>query len=111
MDDAWMGEMTDITDDVWTLGQEIDCVVSPLLLGIFARFSADSDGVNNGLPDGSTDESNDVWMEGDIPGTWTFRKFHPAILMDTFTEKSADGWTDRMDNRHTDSQTDCQVES
>ena len=39
----------------------------PLLPGIFNGFSADGDGVTDGLPDGSTDESNDVHMEGNFP--------------------------------------------
>ena len=31
-------------------------------------FSADGDGVTDGLPDGLTDESNDVWTVMNVPG-------------------------------------------
>ena len=62
-------------------------------------------------PDGSTDESNDVWMERKFPEIWTFGKFHPAILVGIFTVNSADGWMDRTDDQHTDGWTDFQVES
>ena len=64
--------------------QVIYAVFLPLLPGIFNGFSADGDGVTDGLPDGSTDESNgdgvtdglpdgstdesnDVQMEGNFP--------------------------------------------
>ena len=63
------------------------------------------------LPDGSTDESDDVWMEGIHPEFWTFGKFHAAILMGTFTVNLADGWMDRTDDGHTDRWMDFQVES
>ena len=58
--------------------------------------------MNDGLPDGLTDESDDVNMETKFPGNFTFRKLHPAILMGVFTMKLADGWMDGMDDRHTD---------
>ena len=83
---------------------------SPLLLGNF-EFSADGDGVTDSLPDGSTDQSDDVWMERNFPGSWTFRTFHAAILMVIFTVNFADGWMDGTDNRHTDRWMEFQVES
>ena len=70
----------------------------------FDGFSADGDRVTGGLPDGSTDESDDVWMEGDFPGYWTFGKFCPAIL-------GGNGWTDGTDDGYTDGWMDFQVES
>ena len=36
--------------------------------GILIGFSEDGDGMNAGLFDGSTDESDNVWMEGNYPG-------------------------------------------
>ena len=66
---------------------------------------------NDRLPDGSTDESDNLWMEGNLPGIWTFRKFGPGILVGIFTMNLDHGWTDRMDNGHTDRWTDFQVES
>ena len=39
----------------------------------------------DGLPDGSTDESDDVWMERNFPGLLHFRKFHTGILIGIFT--------------------------
>ena len=74
-------------------------------------FSADGDRVTGGLPDGSTDESDDVWMEVDFPGYWTFGKFCPAILVGIATMNLADGWTDGTDDGHTDGWMDFQVES
>ena len=62
------------------------------------------------LPDGSTDESDDLQMEGNFPGIWTFRKFNPAILLGTITMSLADGWMDRMNDGHTDRWMDFQVE-
>ena len=41
---------------------------SPTLLGNFNSFSADGDKVMDGLPDGLTDKSVDVQMEGSFPG-------------------------------------------
>ena len=46
------------------------------------------------LPDGLTDESDDVWMEGNFPRSWTFRNFFSPIFLGTFTVNSADGWSD-----------------
>ena len=63
------------------------------------------------LPDGSTDESDNVWTEGKFNGKWSFGKLHPAILMGIFTVKLADGWMDGMDNGHTHGQMEFQVES
>ena len=91
--------------------QVIYCVFLPLVLGNFDRFSADGDRVNDGLPDGSTDEYDDVWMEGNSCRIWTFRKFLPAILVGAFTVCLADGWTDGMDDGCTDRWMDFQVES
>ena len=91
--------------------QVIYHVFLPLLPGNFNRFSADSDRVIDGLPDGSTDESNDVWMEKNFPGYWTFWKFHLAILMGIFTMNLADGWMDRTDDGHTDGWMEFQVQS
>ena len=51
----------------------------------FYGFSADGDGVTDGLPDGSTDKSDDVWMEGKFPVKWTLGKFHTGILMGIFS--------------------------
>ena len=39
----------------------------PMIKGNIDGFSADGDKVMDGLPDGSTDESDDVWMEGNFP--------------------------------------------
>ena len=84
------------------LVQVIYCIFSPCSLGNLDRFSADSDRVTDGLPDRSTDKSNDVSIEGIFPKYWTFRKFHPAILVGIFTMDLADGSTDRTDDGHTD---------
>ena len=46
----------------------------------------------DGLPDGLTDQSNDVWTEGNFPGFWSFGKLLPAILIGIFTMNLADGW-------------------
>ena len=69
------------------------------------------DEVTDGLPDGSTDKSDDVWMERNFPRIWTFQKFHTAILLGNFTMNLAGGWTDRTDNGHTDGQMEFQVEA
>ena len=74
-------------------------------------FSADGDEVTDRLPDGLTDESDDVQMERIFPMHWSFRKFHPAILMVIFTMNLAHGWMDGMDDRHTDGWMEFQVES
>ena len=108
------GAMTDITDNEWTDGDfsGISCMFfSPLLPGNFNGFPADGDRVIDVLPDGLTDESNDVWMEGNFPWSWTFRKKFLGILMGIFTMNLADGWTDGTDDRCTRGQTDFQVES
>ena len=91
--------------------QVIYHVFSPLLLGNFDGFSADGDGMIDRLPDGSTDESDDVQTERNFPRIWTFRKLHPAILVGIFTMHLADGWVDGMDNGHTDGWSEFQVES
>ena len=67
--------------------------------------------MTDGLPDGSTDKSDDVWIEGNFPAKWSYRKFHTAILMGIFTSNLADGWMDRTDDRHTDGQMGLHVES
>ena len=46
--------------------QVVYCIISPFLPGNFNRFSADS-GVDDRLPDGLTDESDDVQMEENFP--------------------------------------------
>ena len=51
--------------------QIIYCIFLPIVLGIFDGFSADGDGVTDRLPDGSTDKSNEVHMEGNFPRIWT----------------------------------------
>ena len=65
-DNAWTGAMTDVLYSVQTGGDFImilcryfTACFSQLILGLLS-FSADSDQVMNGLPDGSTDESADV---------------------------------------------------
>ena len=70
---------------------------------------ADGDMVMDRLPDGWTDESNDVQMERRFPRLSCFRKFHTAILMSIFTMNLANGWMDGTDDRHTDGQTEFQV--
>ena len=80
-------------------------------MGIFDRFSADGDKVTGGLPDGLTDEYIDVWMERSFPRFLCFRKFHTGKLVGIFTMDLADGWMDRTDDGHTDTQTEFHVES
>ena len=48
----------------------------------------------DGLSDGSTDKSNEVWMERKFPRNWTFRKLwnRPAILVGIFIMNLAQGW-------------------
>ena len=67
--------------------------------------------MTEGLPDGSTDESDDVQMERNFPGFWMFGRFHIEIPMGIFTMNLADGWTDGTDNRHTDGKTEFHMES
>ena len=85
-------------------------LLSTLLLGNFDRFSTDIDKLTDGLPDGSTDKSNNVWMDRNFPGYWKLRKFQTGILVSTITMNLADGWTDGTDDRHTDGQTEFQVD-
>ena len=66
--------------------------------------------MDNRLPDGLNDESNDVQTEGNYPGSWNFKKFGPAVFLGTFT-MDLTGWMDRMDNGQTDRWADFQVES
>ena len=66
--------------------------------------------MTDGLSDGSTDESDDVQMESNIPVIFSFRKFHTEILVGIFTIILADGWTDRTDDGHTDRRMEFQVE-
>ena len=40
-----------------------------------------------------------------------FRKFHTVVVMGIFAMNLADGWTDRMDDGHTDRWTELHVES
>ena len=75
----------------------------------FDRFSADSDKVMDGLPDGLTDESDDVWTERNYCRKWTFRKLHTGILIGIFTMNLADGLTDGTDNGITFGLTDRQL--
>ena len=63
------------------------------------------------LSDGLTGKSDDVWTGGNFPMNWTFRKFHPAILVGIFSMNLADGWTDGTNNGHTDGWMEFQVES
>ena len=58
--------------------------------------------MTDGLPNGLTDKSDEVWTEGNFPMYRTFGKFHPAKLKGIFTENFADGWTDGTHDRHTD---------
>ena len=74
---------------------------SPYFLGIFNGFSADSDEVIDGLPDGSTDESIDVQMEGSFPGYCIYGNFHTGVLLGIFTVNLADGRMDGADDGHT----------
>ena len=59
-------------------------LLSPLLLGIFIGFSADGDKVMDRLPDGLTDESDDVWTERSFLRYCVFRNFHTRILIGIF---------------------------
>ena len=54
--------------------------------------------MTDGLPDGLTDESEDVQMERSFPRFWMFGKFCPPILVGIFTMNLADGWKDRTDD-------------
>ena len=61
--------------------------------------------------DGSTDESDDVQMEGNFPMIQTFTKFHPAILVGIFTMNLADSWMAGTNDGHTDGWMEFQAES
>ena len=50
-------------------------IFSPLLPENLNVFSADGDEVTDRLPDGLTDESNDVWIKRNFPMIWTFGNF------------------------------------
>ena len=63
------------------------------------------------LPDGLTDESNDVWTERNFPGIHMFGKFHTGILIGIFTMNLADGWADGTDNGHTDREMEFPLDS
>ena len=63
------------------------------------------------LPNGLTDESDEVWMWRKFPVIQMFGKFHTAILMGILTVNLVDGWTDRTDDGHTNGQMEFQVES
>ena len=68
-----------------------------IILGTFDRFSADSDEVMDGLLDGSTDESIDVWMERGFPRLSCFGRFCTGILTGIFTKNLLMvGWTELM---------------
>ena len=67
--------------------------------------------MTDGLPDGSTDESDDVQMEREFLRYWVFGKFHTGIPVGIFTVNLADGWTDGTDDGHTHRQMEFQVES
>ena len=71
------------------------------LPGNFDGFSADSNEVMDGLTDGSTDESIDVWTEGSFPRYGIYGNFHTGIFIGNFTLNLADGRTDGADNQHT----------
>ena len=74
MDDPQMGTSTDETHDGWMDGDSLRFHVGdllpflPMITGIFNGFSADSDEVMDGLPDGSTDKSDDSQMERKFSG-------------------------------------------
>ena len=69
------------------------------------------DEVMDGLPDGLTDKSNDVWIERNFSKIQTSGKFCPGILTGIFTANLADGWMDGSDDGHTDGWMEFQVES
>ena len=59
----------------------------------------------DGLPDGLTDKSNDIWMERIFPRYFINGNFHTGILVGIFTVNLADGRMDRTDDGHTALQT------
>ena len=81
--------------------QVISHVFLPIITRTFDGFAADGDEVLDRLPDGSTDESNDVQMERSFPRYWVFGNFHTGILIGIFTMYLADGRMDRTDEGHT----------
>ena len=82
----------------------------PIEPGIFNSVSAHGDEVMDELPDGLTDQSDDVQMEGILPRYFIFDNCCTGILIDIFTMDLADGRTDGTDDRHTAFQTEFQVE-
>ena len=52
----------------WDLVQVLNCMFLPMITNDFDRFSAHGDKVTDGLPDGSTDKSDDVQMERNFLG-------------------------------------------
>ena len=61
-------------------------------------LSVDGDEVMDGLPDGSTEKSDDVWTESSFPEFLCFRIIHTGILIGIFTVNLADSWTDETDD-------------
>ena len=51
---------------------------SPIITKEFNRFSTGGEGVDDGHPDGLTDGSNDVWMEGSFPRELDFWEFRSS---------------------------------
>ena len=47
----------------------------PMITGDFDGFSADGDEVTDGLPDGLTDESDDVWKEKEFSQVFDIQEF------------------------------------
>ena len=76
----------------WDFMQIIYCVFLQMITGeFFNGFSADGDKVMDGLPDGSTDKSNDVLTEWNFPVNCFFREFCTGILMGIFTMNLDEG--------------------
>ena len=63
------------------------------------------------MPDGLTEESNDVWMERSFPEYCVFSKFHKGKLINIFTVNLAYGLMDGTYDGHTDRQMEFQAES
>ena len=80
--------------------QAIYHIFLPIITGIFDGFSTDADEVTDGLPDGSTDKSDDVWTERSFRGFLCFGKFCTGILIGIFTMNLAHGWMDGTDDGH-----------
>ena len=81
--------------------QVIYHIFLPKITREFRQVSPDGDEVTDRLPDGSTDKSDDVWMERNFPGIQKFGIFYTGILVGIFTVNLADGWMDAVDNGHT----------